>query len=113
MVFQSKDEGAVINCTMWKGVNNYVFFSPEDGMKVIVTGRVTVYPPRGSYQIDVRSMKPSGIGELQAAFERLKRKLFDEGLFDEQYKNQSLHSLKNWISYCSRWCCGKGYDFCC
>ena len=84
--FNLKDEGAVINCTMWKGVNNYVFFSPEDGMKVIVTGRVTVYPPRGSYQIDVRSMKPSGIGELQAAFERLKRKLFDEGLFDEQYK---------------------------
>lgn len=84
--FNLKDEGAVINCTMWKGVNNYVFFSPEDGMKVIVTGRVTVYPPRGSYQIDVRSMKPSGVGELQAAFERLKRKLFDEGLFDEQYK---------------------------
>jgi len=84
--FNLKDEGAVINCTMWKGVNNYVFFSPEDGMKVIVTGRVTVYPPRGSYQIDVRSMKPSGIWELQAAFERLKRKLFDEGLFDEQYK---------------------------
>lgn len=84
--FNLKDEGAVINCTMWKGVNNYVFFSPEDGMKVIVSGRVTVYPPRGSYQIDVRSMKPSGVGELQAAFERLKRKLFDEGLFDEQYK---------------------------
>jgi exodeoxyribonuclease VII large subunit len=84
--FNLKDEGAVINCTMWRGVNNYVFFSPEDGMKVIVTGRVTVYPPRGSYQIDVRSMKPAGIGELQAAFERLKKKLFDEGLFDEQYK---------------------------
>ena len=84
--FNLKDENAVINCTMWRGVNNYVFFSPEDGMKVIVSGRVTVYPPRGTYQIDVRSMKPSGIGELQAAFERLKRKLFDEGLFDEQYK---------------------------
>lgn len=84
--FNLKDEGAVINCTMWRGVNNYVFFSPEDGMKVIVSGRVTVYPPRGSYQIDVRSMKPAGVGELQAAFERLKRKLFDEGLFDEQYK---------------------------
>lgn len=84
--FNLKDEGAVINCTMWRGVNNHVFFSPEDGMKVIVSGRVTVYPPRGSYQIDVRSMKPAGVGELQAAFERLKRKLFDEGLFDEQYK---------------------------
>lgn len=86
--FNLKDEGAVINCTMWKGVNNYVFFTPEDGMKIIVTGRVTVYPPRGSYQIDVRSMKPSGVGELQAAFERLKKKLFDEGLFDEENKRQ-------------------------
>jgi len=86
--FNLKDEGAVINCTMWKGINNYVFFSPEDGMKVIVTGRITVYPPRGSYQIDVRSMKPAGVGELQAAFERLKQKLFKEGLFDEQYKKE-------------------------
>jgi exodeoxyribonuclease VII large subunit len=84
--FNLKDEGAVINCTMWKGVNNYVFFTPEDGMKIIVTGRITVYPPRGSYQLDVRSMKPAGVGELQAAFERLKKKLFEEGLFDEESK---------------------------
>ena len=71
---------------MWKGINNYVFFTPEDGMKVTITGRITVYPPRGSYQIDVRSMKPAGIGELQAAFERLKKKLFEEGLFDVEFK---------------------------
>ncbi len=86
--FNLKDEGAVINCTMWKGVNNYVFFTPEDGMKIIVTGRITVYPPRGSYQLDVRSMKPAGVGELQAAFERLKQKLSEEGLFDEKYKKE-------------------------
>jgi exodeoxyribonuclease VII large subunit len=84
--FSLKDENAIINCTMWKGLNNYVFFSPEDGMKVIVTGRITVYLPRGSYQIDVRSMKPAGVGELQAAFERLKQKLLAEGLFESQYK---------------------------
>lgn len=84
--FNLKDEGAVINCTMWKGVNNYVFFKPADGMKIIVSGRITVYPPRGSYQIDVRSMKTAGIGELQAAFERLKKKLLAEGLFDTEYK---------------------------
>lgn len=84
--FSLKDDNAVISCTMWKGVNNYVFFTPEDGMKVIITGRITVYPPRGSYQIDIRSMKPAGIGELQAAFERLKRKLYEEGLFDESLK---------------------------
>lgn len=84
--FSLKDDNAVISCTMWKGVNNYVFFTPEDGMKVIITGRITVYPPRGNYQIDIRSMKPAGIGELQAAFERLKRKLYEEGLFDESLK---------------------------
>lgn len=86
--FNLKDENAVINCTMWKGFNNYVFFKPQDGMKVIVTGRLTVYPPRGNYQIDVRSMKPAGEGELQAAFERLKQKLKAEGLFDEERKRK-------------------------
>ena len=84
--FNLKDENAVINCTMWKGINSYVFFSPEDGMKVIITGRITVYPPRGNYQIDVRSMKPAGVGELQAAFERLKIKLRAQGLFDTEHK---------------------------
>jgi exodeoxyribonuclease VII large subunit len=84
--FNLKDEGAVINCTMWKGLNNYVFFTPEDGMKIIVTGRITVFPPRGSYQLDVRSMKPSGVGELQLAFENLKNKLQIEGLFDLEHK---------------------------
>jgi exodeoxyribonuclease VII large subunit len=84
--FNLKDANAVISCTMWKGLNSYVFFTPQDGMKIIVSGRITVYPPRGNYQLDVRSMKPSGIGELQAAFEALKRKLDSEGLFGEQYK---------------------------
>jgi exodeoxyribonuclease VII large subunit len=55
-------------------------------MKVIAKGTVTVYPVRGVYQLDVVTLRPSGVGELQAAFERLKRKLFDEGLFDDQLK---------------------------
>ncbi|MCB0749972.1 MAG: exodeoxyribonuclease VII large subunit, partial [Ignavibacteriae bacterium] len=84
--FTLKDKNAQISCTMWRGVNNYVFFTPQDGMKVILTGKVTVYPPRGNYQLDVRSMKPAGEGELQKAFEALKRKLFEEGLFDEERK---------------------------
>lgn len=84
--FTLKDSNAQVSCTMWRGINNYVFFTPLDGMKVIIGGRVTVYPPRGSYQIDVRSMKPAGVGELQAAFEKLKQKLAAEGLFDEQFK---------------------------
>lgn len=86
--FNLKDENAVISCTMWRGLNNYVFFTPQDGMKVVVTGRITVYPPRGNYQIDVRSMKPAGEGELQAAFERLKQKLKAEGLFDQERKRK-------------------------
>ena len=84
--FVLKDAGAVINCTMWKGFNQHVFFTPEDGMKIIVNGKLSVYPPRGTYQVDVRSMKPAGVGELQEAFERLKKKLDTEGFFDEEYK---------------------------
>jgi exodeoxyribonuclease VII large subunit len=84
--FNLKDSSALICCTMWKGFNNYVFFTPQDGMKVVVNGKISVYAPRGSYQIDVRSMKPAGIGELQAAFEMLKQKLSAEGLFDPEFK---------------------------
>ncbi len=86
--FNLKDSDAVISCTMWKGFNGYVYFTPQDGMKVVVNGKLTVYPPRGNYQIDVRSMKPAGVGELQAAFEALKQKLASEGLFDEEHKKE-------------------------
>ena len=86
--FNLKDADAVISCTMWKGLNNYVFFTPQDGMKIIANGKITVFPPRGSYQLDVRSMKPAGVGELQAAFEILKQKLSAEGLFNEEYKKE-------------------------
>ncbi len=86
--FNLKDANAVISCTMWKGLNSYVFFTPQDGMKIIVNGKISVYPPRGSYQIDVKSMKPAGVGELQAAFEKLKQKLSDEGLFDKEHKKE-------------------------
>ena len=84
--FSLKDADAVINCTMWKGFNQYVFFTPQNGMKIIVNGKLTIYPPRGSYQLDIRSMKPAGLGELQEAFEKLKKKLEAEGLFDEKFK---------------------------
>jgi exodeoxyribonuclease VII large subunit len=89
--FTLKDSEAQISAVMWKGLNSFVYFSPQDGMKVIVTGKITVYPPRGNYQIEVRSMKPAGIGELQLAFERLKEKLFNEGLFSEENKKPLPH----------------------
>ena len=84
--FNLKDSNAVISCTMWRGMNSNVFFTPQDGMKIIIGGKITVYPPRGNYQVDVRSMRPAGAGELQAAFELLKLKLSAEGLFDQKYK---------------------------
>ncbi|MHC1736654.1 MAG: exodeoxyribonuclease VII large subunit [Ignavibacteriaceae bacterium] len=84
--FSLKDADAQISCTMWKGVNNSVFFTPKDGMKIVVTGKITVYPPRGNYQLDVRSMKPAGAGELQMNFEMLKEQLRKEGLFDRDAK---------------------------
>lgn len=84
--FTLKDESSQISCVMWRGRNNYVFFTPQDGMKVLIKGRLSVYEVRGSYQIDVISMRPMGIGELQIAFEKLKEKLSKEGLFDQKYK---------------------------
>ncbi|MEI7812036.1 MAG: exodeoxyribonuclease VII large subunit [Ignavibacteria bacterium] len=84
--FTLKDSGAVISCAMWKGYNSSVFFTPADGMKIVVSGNISVYPPRGNYQLDVRQMKPAGAGGLQVAFEKLKRKLADEGLFSPEHK---------------------------
>jgi exodeoxyribonuclease VII large subunit len=86
LYFSLKDEGAQISCAMWRSRVPSLGFIPEDGMKVIVRGSVTVYPPRGSYQIDVEQMQPLGVGDLQKAFERLKKKLADEGLFDADRK---------------------------
>ncbi|PIQ08891.1 MAG: exodeoxyribonuclease VII large subunit [Ignavibacteriales bacterium CG18_big_fil_WC_8_21_14_2_50_31_20] len=84
--FTLKDATAQISCTMWKSANAKVRFTPEDGMKIVVSGNLSVYPPRGTYQIDVKSMQADGVGELQAAFERLKNRLAEEGLFDESLK---------------------------
>lgn len=86
LYFTLKDEGAQISATMWRSRAAGLLFTPEDGMKVIARGGITVYPPRGSYQIDVDQLTPVGIGELQIAFERLKKKLQAEGLFDEARK---------------------------
>lgn len=84
--FSLKDSGASVSCAMWKSFTGTVFFKPQDGMKLIVFGRITVYPPRWTYQIEVRRIVPAGEGELQMAFEKLKKKLFGEGLFDEARK---------------------------
>ena len=86
LYFTLKDESAQINAVMWRGRAMNLFFTPQDGMKVIARGKLTVYEIRGVYQIDVAQIQPLGIGELQLAFERLKQKLSEEGLFDAEYK---------------------------
>lgn len=86
MYFVLKDEGAQIQCVMWRTRNGGLFFTPQDGMKVLLQGQVTVYEKRGVYQLDVQQMQPAGIGELQLAFEQLKQRLRDEGLFELEHK---------------------------
>ena len=82
LYFTLKDEAAQLPCVMWRSRAAGLPFVPEDGMKVIAGGRITVYEVRGSYQLDVQSIRPLGAGELQAAFEKLKQKLQAEGLFE-------------------------------
>ncbi|KAB2909806.1 MAG: exodeoxyribonuclease VII large subunit [Ignavibacteriales bacterium] len=84
--FTLKDATAAIACTMWRGNNQRVSFTPRNGMQIIVTGDISVYPPRGNYQLDVQVMKNVGVGDLQIAFELLKEKLNKEGLFDQAKK---------------------------
>ena len=86
MYFVLKDEHAQIRCVMWRGRNRSLRFLPADGMKVLVYGAVVVYEPRGEYQINVEQIVPAGLGELQLAFEQLKRRLREEGLFDSRFK---------------------------
>lgn len=84
--FSLKDEKAQVNAVMFRGVNSKLKFRPEDGMEVIVRGRISVYEPRGTYQVYCESMEPVGAGALQVAFEQLKAKLQSEGLFDPRKK---------------------------
>jgi exodeoxyribonuclease VII large subunit len=71
---------------MFRGQNQNLKFVPEDGMSVTGLGRISVFEPRGSYQVILEYLEPKGVGALQVAFEQLKKKLEDEGLFDDQYK---------------------------
>jgi len=84
--FSLKDERAAISAAMFKGSNSKLKFQLQDGMKVVAFGRISVYPPRGNYQIIVTRLEPAGLGALQMAFEQLKRKLEAEGLFAKERK---------------------------
>ncbi len=82
MYFSLKDAEASLQAAMFRQENGRLRFVPQDGLKVICRGRVSVWPPRGQYQLVVDAMEPKGLGALQAAFEQLKEKLGREGLFD-------------------------------
>lgn len=84
--FTIKDEGSRINAVMFAGSASKVKFTLEDGMKILVTGRISVYEATGGYQIYVNEMMEDGVGNLYVAFEQLKKKLASEGLFDDRYK---------------------------
>ena len=86
MYFSLKDENAQISCVFWAGRNMNLTFRPQDGMQVLVKGRVTVFERRGQYQLDVLQLLPAGVGALQLAFEQLKKRLSEEGLFDAEHK---------------------------
>ncbi|MGB2768335.1 MAG: exodeoxyribonuclease VII large subunit, partial [Candidatus Zixiibacteriota bacterium] len=84
--FTLKDENSQIKCTLWKFRGERLQFQPADGISVMAWGNVTVYERGGQYQLDVAELVPVGLGELEIAFQRLKEKLFGEGLFDEEHK---------------------------
>lgn len=84
--FTLKDAEGAIRCVMFRGQASRLRFRPENGMKVLATGRITVFPRDGAYQLYCDALAPDGVGDLHVAFEQLKEKLWKEGLFDESHK---------------------------
>lgn len=86
--FTLKDEGGALKCVMFRSSAVRLRFKLENGMQVIAMGRISVYPRDGTYQLYCTAMAMDGIGDLHAAFEQLKSKLADQGLFDESHKQK-------------------------
>ena len=84
--FSLKDEGGALRCVMFKGNAFRLRFRPENGMKVIALGKISVFPRDGVYQLYCSSLTVDGVGDLHAAFEQLKKKLANQGLFDPEHK---------------------------
>lgn len=88
MYFTIKDEKALLKCVMFRTQASLLRFTPENGMKVIIKGYVSVFERDGQYQLYAEEMQPDGIGNLHVAYEQLKKKLEDEGLFDNKKKKK-------------------------
>ena len=84
--FSLKDDRAVIQATIWAGIYQKLGFDLEEGMKINVIGRVQIYEPSGSYSIIIEKAEPDGVGALAIQFEQLKKKLSEEGLFQDRFK---------------------------
>ncbi|WP_276724781.1 exodeoxyribonuclease VII large subunit [Pantoea septica] len=84
--FTLKDDGAQVRCAMFRNSNRRVTFRPQHGQQILVRATITLYEPRGDYQLIIESMHPAGEGALQQQFELLKAKLASEGLFEQQHK---------------------------
>ncbi len=84
--FTLKDETSALKCVMFKGNAARLRFRPENGMKVLAAGKISVYPRDGAYQLYCTAMAVDGVGDLYAAFEQLKKKLAAQGLFDQAHK---------------------------
>ncbi len=86
--FTLKDEAGALRCVMFRSSASRLRFRPENGMKVLALGRITVFPRDGAYQLYCTDLTPDGVGDLYVAFEQLKAKLSAEGLFDPQHKKR-------------------------
>ena len=86
--FTLKDDTSTIKCVMFKSAASLVKFKPQDGMKVVITGQISVFERDGAYQIYCRTMTKEGLGDLYLAYEQLKKKLELEGLFKPEYKKK-------------------------
>ena len=95
MYFTLKDEDGAIRCAMFKNQNIKSDFSPENGDQCVLKGQVSIYAPRGDYQLIVKSIEPAGSGNLMQKFEALRKKLDDEGLFDKNKKMEIPSSPKH------------------
>ena len=92
--FTLKDEGSRINAIMFASQTKKIKFMPQDGMKVLVTGKISVFEANGGYQIYVNEMLEDGVGNLYIAYEQLKKKLENEGLFNKDHKKEIPHIPK-------------------
>ena len=81
-----KDDGGVLRAVMFRSAAGRLAFNPQDGMKIMARGRISIYEAGGSYQLYIEEMIPDGVGDLYVAYEKLKRQLEEEGLFDSQFK---------------------------